>query len=169
MAQNVQSECEMCGARVGELRRGRCWGCYLRWVEARPVGLGAACIVCGERRRDLLRLAELLGRSQPMCHGCASRAARLLPMPRTLEGIRDRLDRERRRAERRVGKRDHRIFARERRVGERRASVREEAVWIDDEYVVEIIEPANSQVSPELEPEASELTAIRPLPDAAAK
>src|SRR5262249_60659416 len=108
-------------------------------------------------------------RAHHSCQARAIRAARLLPMPRTLEVTRDRLDRERRRAERRVGKRDHRIFARERRVGERRASVREEAVWIDDEYVVEIIEPANSQVSPELEPEASELTAIRPLPDAAAK
>jgi hypothetical protein len=29
-------------AGVTELRRGRCWGCYMRWAESRPVGRGAA-------------------------------------------------------------------------------------------------------------------------------
>jgi hypothetical protein len=104
-------------------------------------------VVCGERRRDHLRMAELLGRSQPMCHSCATRAFKLVPLPRSIEGIRERLDRERRQDERRIGKKDHRIFARERRVGERRTD-RDGAVWIEDEYVVEImdeIEPANDQ------------------------
>ena len=144
MDETALKKCEACGAKVGELRRGRCWGCYLKWSEARPVGMGASCVVCNERRRDNLRMAELLGRSQPICHTCATRAFKLVPMPRSLEGIRERLERERRAEERRTGKRDHRIFSRERRVGERRTD-RDAAVWIDDEYVVEIIEPANDQ------------------------
>src|SRR5437868_3971187 len=51
--------CGVCGARVTELRRGRCWGCYTRWGESRPVGKGAACAICHERRRSELRLMEL--------------------------------------------------------------------------------------------------------------
>ena len=35
--------CDVCSAKVHELRRGRCWGCYARWVDARPVGVGARC------------------------------------------------------------------------------------------------------------------------------
>ena len=66
--------CGVCAAQVTELRRGRCWGCYLRWSDTRPVGRGAACILCVERRRDHLRLVELHSRSVPMCHGCSARA-----------------------------------------------------------------------------------------------
>src|SRR5215471_9877129 len=119
MDETALRKCEACGAKVAELRRGRCWGCYLKWSEARPVGMGAACVVCNERRRDNLRLIELLGRSQPMCHNCATKSVRLSPMPTTIEAIRERLVRDRRAGERRVGKRDHRIFARDRRVGDR--------------------------------------------------
>src|SRR4051812_6471657 len=69
MEGNAQmKQCEVCSARVGELRRGRCWGCYLRWSEARPVGAGAACVLCNERRHDHLRITEILERSHPMCH-----------------------------------------------------------------------------------------------------
>ena len=32
--------CNVCGAAVTELRRGRCWGCYTRWVEIAPGGAG---------------------------------------------------------------------------------------------------------------------------------
>ena len=38
--------CSACGARDVELRRGRCWGCYVAWNESREVGLGAACEAC---------------------------------------------------------------------------------------------------------------------------
>ena len=54
-------ECDVCSAKVNETRRGRCWGCYNRWAELRPVGVGARCVVCGERRRRVLRSIELLG------------------------------------------------------------------------------------------------------------
>jgi hypothetical protein len=93
--------CEVCGARVVDLRRGRCFGCYTRWSDARPVGLGAACAVCNDRRTDNLRQVELLGAWVPLCGNCTVRTMRLQPMPRTLDAIRHALSRERRRSDRR--------------------------------------------------------------------
>lgn len=116
--------CGVCGAQVGELRRGRCWGCYIRWADARPVGRGAACTICFEKRREQLKLIELHGRSLPFCHGCAARIGKLPAIPSTVEAVRRALQRDRRDADRRAGKLDHRIFPRERRVGERRGPPR---------------------------------------------
>ena len=116
--------CGTCGAQVIELRRGRCWGCYQRWVESRPVGRGATCTVCFEKRRDQLKLVELHGRSMPLCHGCGARIARMDDVPESIDGLRQALRRDRRYADKRVGKVDHRIFPRERRVGERRSPPR---------------------------------------------
>ena len=114
--------CEVCHAKVAELRRGRCWGCYSRWTEARPVGVGAACCICNERRRDNLRMVELLRAWMPMCHNCAAKATVLAPMPQTMDELRRRLARDRRAADRRAGtKPDDRVFKRERRGLERRA------------------------------------------------
>lgn len=95
-------ECNACGAHVAELRRGRCWSCYLRWSELRPVGRGALCAVCYERRRDSLRLVELHGRSVPLCHGCAARVVRLEKIPTGIDELRDKMRRERRSRERRA-------------------------------------------------------------------
>ena len=118
--------CNVCGAAVTELRRGRCWGCYTRWADSRPVGRGAACGVCYEKRRAQLRLVEIHGRSLPFCHGCAAAVVRLPDVPATIEEIRHALRRDRRDADRRDGgKVDQRIFPRERRVGERRGPARE--------------------------------------------
>lgn len=112
--------CGTCAAQVTELRRGRCWGCYSRWVESRPVGRGASCTVCFEKRRDQLKLVELHGRTVPLCHGCAARIMKMDNIPTTVEEMRNSLRRDRRAADKRTGKLDHRIFPRERRVGERR-------------------------------------------------
>lgn len=117
--------CGVCGAHVKELRRGRCWGCYLKWAEMRPVGRGATCAVCGERRREQLRMVELQRRSVPLCHGCASRTLKLADAPGTVEELRRVLARDRRADDRRGDGRDHRIFQRERRVGDRRGPPRE--------------------------------------------
>jgi hypothetical protein len=117
--------CGVCGAAVTELRRGRCWGCYTRWAESRPVGRGAACVVCAEKRRAQLKLVELQGRSLPFCHGCAAQVMRLGEVPQTIEELRHELRRDRRDDDRRGGKVDHRIFPRERRVGERRGPMRD--------------------------------------------
>ena len=113
--------CGTCGARVAELRRGRCWGCYGKWAELRPVGRGASCLVCHERRRGNLRLFELHGRSLPFCHNCAAATARLPVVPFSVEGLRSALTRNRRRPEeRRIGALDSRVFPRERRLDARR-------------------------------------------------
>jgi hypothetical protein len=112
--------CGTCGAQVSELRRGRCWGCYSRWVESRPVGRGASCTVCFEKRRDQLKLVELHGRTMPLCHGCSARLMKMDDIPATIDGMRNALRRDRRQLDKRTGKLDHRIFPRERRVGERR-------------------------------------------------
>jgi hypothetical protein len=84
-------QCEICGATVFELRRGRCWGCYSRWVDARPVGVGASCRMCGERRRTVLKSLELLGGWSTVCHNCAARIGTLSPLPRSIDAIKARL------------------------------------------------------------------------------
>jgi hypothetical protein len=117
--------CNVCGAAVTELRRGRCWGCYNRWAESRPVGRGASCTVCAEKRRVQLRLVEVKGRSLPFCHGCAAQVMKLADVPDTVEELRHVLRRDRRDGDRRLGKLDQRIFPRERRVGERRGPTRD--------------------------------------------
>lgn len=180
-------QCEICRARVRELRRGRCWGCYSRWVEARPVGLGAVCRMCGERRRGYLRSVELFGSWSPVCHSCAARMAALEPLPRSVAGIRALLGRERRSSIRRLGRPDGRVFPHERRGRERRADEVEieievdlaidpadslsGPVRIDDDMIVEIAELAHDleALAAEL-PEgegaaerAADLTSIREL------
>jgi hypothetical protein len=112
--------CGVCGAQVSELRRGRCWHCYAQWAEQRPVGKGASCVICHERRRDNLRMMELHTRSLAVCHNCAARVVKLLPLPSSLDEIRALLARDRRQEDRRDGAPDGRIFPRERRVGDRR-------------------------------------------------
>jgi len=118
--------CSVCGAAVSELRRGRCWGCYTRWADARPVGRGASCTACAEKRRSMLKLVELKGRSLPFCHGCAALLMRLPDIPDSVDELRVALRRDRRDGDRRDGETiDQRIFPRERRVGERRGPSRE--------------------------------------------
>jgi hypothetical protein len=141
--------CGVCGASVSELRRGRCWGCYSRWAESRPVGRGASCAICHEKRRTLLKLVELKGHSLAFCHGCAAQVMRLSQVPDTLDEIRQALRRDRREGDRRDGETiDQRIFPRERRVGERRGPSREAYADTDpsmrlsefDEVVIELAE-----------------------------
>lgn len=160
--------CGVCGAQVSELRRGRCWGCYTRWGESRPVGKGAACVVCNERRRAELRLVELQTRTHALCHSCAGRIARLETIPKTINAIRVVLDRERRARDRRDEGLDRRIFPRERRVGERRAPPRmggqhdtDPHIHLSDfeDIVIELVEA---------DIEAVEQTLVRERPDAAA-
>ena len=139
--------CNVCGAAVSELRRGRCWGCYTRWVESRPVGRGASCAVCMEKRRTMLKLVELKGRTLPFCHGCAAQVLRMSEIPDSVEEIRTALRRDRRDVDRRGSEKvDQRIFPRERRVGERRGPSRDGYADTDpsmrlsefDEVVIEL-------------------------------
>jgi hypothetical protein len=86
--------------------------------------MGAACSVCGERRRTELRMVELHARSHAVCHSCSGKISRLSVIPNTIAAIRGALTRERRALERRAEEADRRIFPRERRVGERRTPPR---------------------------------------------
>jgi hypothetical protein len=116
--------CGCCGAKVTELRRGRCWACYTKWAEMRPVPKGAACAVCDERRRDNLRLVEVRSRSLTLCHMCAARTMKLAKVPSSIDGLRHALLRDRRQLDRRGDGLERRIFPRERRVGDRRGPPR---------------------------------------------
>ena len=118
-------KCNACGALVTELRRGRCWACYMKWAEMRPVPRGASCALCTDRRRENLRLVELCGRSVSLCHLCAARLHKMADVPLTLEELRSALRRDRRELERRGEGRDRRVFPRERRVGDRRSPPRD--------------------------------------------
>jgi hypothetical protein len=143
---------------VSELRRGRCWGCYARWVETRPVGLGARCVTCDEKRRRYLRSVELYGAWKPMCFNCSGQLLHLAPLPGTLPELRAVISRERRRVDRRIGKPDSRVFQYERRVGERRAS-RAEYPSVDDDMIIEVL------VDESVEIQFEDLTQIRELVD----
>ncbi|HEY0709431.1 MAG TPA: hypothetical protein VGG33_21660 [Polyangia bacterium] len=127
--------CATCGAAVNELRRGRCWACYARWQEQRPVGLGASCAVCEERRRDNMRLVEVQGRSLALCHICAAHVAKLEVVPYSIEGLRSALRRDRRHVERREGDpvEPHAV---ERRAARRRAGTDSGVATLGEDAVV---------------------------------
>lgn len=149
----------MCSAQVKELRRGRCWGCYARWVDARPVGLGARCVTCHEKRQRFLKMTELFGGWRPVCFNCEGQIAQLDPMPLTLEGLRIAVSRERRKRDRRFGKPDTRVFRYERRVGDRRNG-REAYPTVEDDMIIEIIVEEDDGG---YEPNESDITQIREL------
>ena len=154
------AHCEVCNAMVSELRRGRCWGCYARWVDARPVGIGAKCITCPEKRRRVLKAVELYGGWKPMCFNCAGQLLHLDPLPETIGELRQIVSRERRDLDRRLGRSDSRVFQYERRVGDRRMP-RSVEMSIDDDMIIEItIEADPGEVGTDFE---SDLTAIRSL------
>jgi hypothetical protein len=152
--------CTVCRASVHELRRGRCWGCYARWVDARPVGLGARCVTCDEKRRRFLKMTELFGMWRPMCFNCDGQLAQLDPMPLSLEALRIAVSRERRRRDRRVGKSDSRVFQYERRVGDRRTG-RETYPHVDDDMIIEVTIEADA--SGDEGADFDDLTQIREL------
>jgi hypothetical protein len=112
------------------LRRGRCARCYDAWIKKRAVGVGASCAACEDRRLVHLRYFELAvranapgGRWIVLCHNCVAAAEKIEPMPRSLDGLKMRLLRDRRWGDRRaesVGRPSLREAAFERRDGERR-------------------------------------------------
>jgi len=157
-------QCDVCGAKVAELRRGRCWGCYTRWADARPVGVGARCVGCGDRRRRVLRSIELLGAWRPLCFNCHGQTMALDPVPPTLPELRDALARERRARDRRIGKADTRVFQYERRVGERRTLRGDDLTPIDDDMIVEItIEESPVEADADSSELFEDLTCIREM------
>ncbi len=145
--------CGACGespAPNQTLRRGRCHNCYDAWVRARPIGLGASCGGCAERRLLHLRYYEINLRSNTpdgrwivLCHNCCAAADRLMPAPRSIEGLRMRLGRDRRWGDRRaeaVGGRITRDGGIERRLQSRRTLPMSGETFelSDDELVIEL-------------------------------
>jgi hypothetical protein len=155
------ASCEVCGAMVVELRRNRCWGCYSKWAASRPVGLGASCVMCGERRRECLKQVELLRAWLPMCHNCGARTAEMSPLPSTVDEIRQRLHRERRRKDRRIGRPDTRVFPRERRgsAGDRRDGVSVDEIFyqVEDDDIILVLDEHELEL-------IGEETSIAPFP-----
>jgi hypothetical protein len=141
------------------LRRGRCWGCYERWVETRPVGLGARCVTCNEKRRRFLKTVELFGGWKPMCFNCHGVLGLLDPMPKTIALLKEAVSRERRKRDRRWGKPDTRVFVYERRVGERRSGREGDLPPVEDDMIIEVtIEPCSDDSV-----DFDDITAIREL------
>lgn len=84
------------GLGVG-LRRGMCRACYLRHWRGTALPDGAACVVCRERRRMVLRWTRLGHGRVVTCQNCGFIADKARPRPRTLEELEAILTRERRR------------------------------------------------------------------------
>jgi hypothetical protein len=123
-----RARCGGCGEEEREgdppHRRGRCRRCYEHWVRQRPIGLGAFCNACGERREGALRYYELRRIWVVLCHNCCARAEALDPQPYSIAGLCLRLHRERRRGDRRSVGAIPRVLHGERREGDRRLSER---------------------------------------------
>lgn len=149
----IRPRCGACGDAGSEsrpLRRGRCASCYEDWVKARPVGIGATCSGCGDRRRLHLRHYEIEskervagGRWIVLCHNCTAIAQAMKPAPRSIEGLKMRLQRDRRWGDRRaasVGGKSERDTGRERRDGDRRLGLRDlyDATEIAEELIIEM-------------------------------
>lgn len=138
--------CGGCGTPPvdGTLRRGRCPKCYETWVRARTVGVGGACSGCDDRRLEHLRYWELGvranapgGRWIVLCHNCVGVAEKMMPAPRSLDGLKMRLARDRRWGDRRaaaVGRPSYRDPGFERREVDRRKAL---GPYVDD-LVVEM-------------------------------
>lgn len=94
-------ECMKCNV-LGPLRRRLCPACYTSWLLAKPVGLAASCVGCGERRLLVLRYYEIHREFVVVCYNCSVRAAALHPQPRTAQALQWRLQRERRTWDRRA-------------------------------------------------------------------
>lgn len=167
MLKKHTQSCEVCSASVSELRRGRCWGCYQSWVETRPVGLGALCCMCGDRRHGLLKSVELLGAWVPICHNCSALAKSLQPMPQTISLIRETLSRNRREKDRRWGKRDSRVFRYNRRGDDRRSARDANDDGVDDDMIIEISELVSELelLSLDNSPKSRDLTCIQDRPN----
>ena len=115
--------CLECGGGAARLRKGRCDACYMRLYRGGEIPAGAACGVCGERRRIVLVRADLGGITEVLCGNCELILARARPRLEGLSALRIRAAHERRIADDRRQKYPV-VYSDERRVSVRRASER---------------------------------------------
>ncbi|HEX6836638.1 MAG TPA: hypothetical protein VF334_08700 [Polyangia bacterium] len=80
------------------LRRGMCRACYLRHWRGTALPHDAACLICHERRRIVLRWTRVGGTRAVTCQNCGFVADKARPRPRSLDELAELLRRERRRA-----------------------------------------------------------------------
>ena len=80
------------------LRRGMCRACYLRHWRGTALPDDAACMICHERRRIVLRWTRVGGTRAVTCQNCGFIADKARPRPRSLDELAELLRRERRRA-----------------------------------------------------------------------
>ncbi len=78
------------------LRRGMCRACYLRHWRGTALPDGAACVICSERRRMVLRWTRVGGERVVTCQNCGFLADKARPRPRTVAELGRVLQRERR-------------------------------------------------------------------------
>jgi hypothetical protein len=78
------------------LRRGLCRACYLREWRGTALPDGAACTICKERRRIVLRWTKVGTERIVTCQNCGFVADKARPRPRTIDELHDRMLRERR-------------------------------------------------------------------------
>jgi hypothetical protein len=95
-----ETRCAVCrklpeACSVG-LRRGMCRACYLRQWRGTALPEGAACAVCHERRRIVLRWTKIGGTRAVTCQNCGFIADKARPRARSLEELGELLRRERR-------------------------------------------------------------------------
>ncbi len=95
-------------------------------------------------------MVEFRGTWIPMCHNCGTKAYRLTPLPQSLEGLTQRLGRDRRWTARRRGEEEERIRPKNRRQADRRAlAPAKDEVWEDAEELIIEAEalPSDDQMS----------------------
>lgn len=126
----------------------------------RPVGYGARCVCCGERRRQVLRMVEFHSTWRSMCFNCAGQMYALIATPDTIEGLRKALRRERRRVERRADRTDTRVFRFERRVGERRDVLGDAMELLDDDLIIEVVPDLDVELGDDGDMDGEEHTRI---------
>src|SRR5688500_18040219 len=108
--------CSECGRGASRLRKERCNACYMRLYRNGEIPVGASCACCAERRRQFLVHAELAGGEICLCGNCSLVLARTRLRAESLDELKLRVARERRRAVVAVGggtarRRADRIFA----------------------------------------------------------
>lgn len=95
--------CERCKQvpRGCALRRGMCRACYLRAWRGTELPADARCCACDEQRRVVLRWTQLGDERLVTCQNCGFLADKTRPRVTTREELVARLERERRRNDRR--------------------------------------------------------------------
>ncbi len=100
---STETVCQSCKQlpRGCALRRGMCRACYLRAWRGTELPTDAKCCSCDEQRRVVLRWTQLGDGRVVTCQNCGFLADKTRPRVKNQRELVERLERERRRLERR--------------------------------------------------------------------